>query len=363
MKRLDRYIIKKWFFSFIPALIVLITVYLAGEAVFSMTELLKKGFSLSTVTLHFTLKIPTIFYQMAPVASLVASLLTMTGMKKSGEITAIFVSGWGVLRLSVPFIAASVAIGLFAFYINETLAPGANRISRDMVRSGSGPGGSVLGRERIWLIEDGRVIHIHSTQEEGTVLLEPTVLQFEEGKIGELELRLDALKARWENGQWIAEKVHERRFSGGIMTDIISRDRTGLPIKTQPTEFFRVRRKPEEMNIHDLRQYVSSLRKAGLPSNWHYVRIYRKSSAAALSLIFTLLALPVGLLVPLRGGAAVGVSLSLLLAVVFWSVFSLFLSLGYSGLIPPPVSAWGSQLLFLSLAVTSLALIKKPRLT
>lgn|GEM_PF-4585355 len=363
MNRLDRYIIKKWFSSFIPALIVMITVYLAGETVFSMTELLKNGFSVSTVILHFTLKIPTIFYQMAPVASLIASLLTMTGMKKSGEITAIFVSGWGVLRLSVPFIAASVAVGIFAFYVNETLAPGANRISRDMVRAGSGPEGSVLGKERIWLIEDGRVIHIHSTQEEGTVLLEPTVLQFGGGKIGDLQLRLDALKARWDNGQWMAEKVYERRFSGGLLMDIRTRDRAALPIKTQPAEFFRVRRKPEEMNIHDLRQYVASLKKAGLPSNWHHVRIYRKSSAAALSLIFTVLALPVGLLVPLRGGAAVGVSLSILLAVVFWSVFSLFLSLGYSGLIPPPVSAWGSQVLFLSVAAASLALIRKPRLT
>jgi len=363
MNRLDRYIAKRWLNAFCATLIVLIAVYLAGEAVFSMMGLLKKGHSLLTVSMHFALKIPTIFYQMAPVAALVASLLTLTGMKKSGEITTIFVTGWGVLRLSAPFLVASIAVGLFAYHVNETMAPGANRISRNLIRSGTGSGGSVVGSERIWLIEDNHIVHIQSVQEGGMVLLKPTVLQFKGEGIRELELRVDATLARWKNGEWIAEKTYLRRFSGGLVKDTTILTENPVPIMIKPEEFFRVRRKPEEMNLSDLKEYVLSLRKAGLPANWHHVRVYRKSSAAALSLIFTVIALPVGLLVPLRGGTPLGIGLSILVALLFWSLFSLCLSMGYSGLLPAPVSAWASQVLFFSLGVASLMVIKRPRLT
>ena len=126
----------------------------------------------------------------------------------------------------------------------------------------------------------------------------------------------------------------------------------------RPTAFFSL-----EMSREELIGYVENLRKAGLPSGWHHVRVYRKSSAAALSLIFTVIALPVGLLVPIRGGVPLGVGLSILLSIVFWSAFSFCLSLGYSELIPAPTAAWAAQAIFLSLGLITLAMVRRPRLT
>ena len=108
---------------------------------------------------------------------------------------------------------------------------------------------------------------------------------------------------------------------------------------------------------------MENLKIAGLPYNWHHVRIYRKASAAALSLIFTVIALPIGLIVPIRGGIPLGIGLSILLAIIFWSAFSFCLSLGYSGLIPAPAAAWTAQAVFLVLGLLALTAIRRPRLT
>jgi len=363
MTRFDRYITKRWFFSFIPSLIVLVATYMAGDTVFSMLELVKRGISPSTIAIHFALKAPTIFYQMTPMAALMATLLTLTGMKRSGEMTAIFVSGWGIVRMSAPFLAAAIVVSLFSYYINETVAPGANRISRDLVRTGAGSGGSVVGTERIWLLEGNRIIHVRSTQDEGTVLMEPTVLQFKGKGLRELELRIDAVRARWKNGIWVTDEAYLRSFTDNLVSNTRIVTDSRLPIMIRPEEFHRVRRKPEEMSREELIGYVENLRKAGLPSGWHHVRVYRKSSAAALSLIFTVIALPVGLLVPIRGGVPLGVGLSILLSIVFWSAFSFCLSLGYSELIPAPTAAWAAQAIFLSLGLITLAMVRRPRLT
>jgi lipopolysaccharide export system permease protein len=116
------------------------------------------------------------------------------------------------------------------------------------------------------------------------------------------------------------------------------------------------------MSRAELIRYVEDLKTAGLPFNWHNVRIYRKASAAALSLIFTILALPVGLMVPIRGGVPLGVGLSILLAIIFWAAFSFCLSLGYTGLLPAPTAAWVAQAVFLFLGLVSLLSIRRPRL-
>ena len=85
-------------------------------------------------------------------------------------------------------------------------------------------------------------------------------------------------------------------------------------------------------------------------------------SSAAIALIFTVIALPVSFAVPVRGGAPLGTGLSIILALVFWTMFSLSLSLGYAGVIPPPVAAWAAQVLFLFLGMVALMMTKHPRL-
>jgi lipopolysaccharide export system permease protein len=220
----------------------------------------------------------------------------------------------------------------------------------------------VVGSERIWLLEGNKVIHIRSVQEKGSVLIEPTVLQFEGKGLRTLELRMDAERVYWKDGSWLAEEVFLRTFRDEMMSEVQILSDSRIPIRIQPKEFYRVRRKPEEMNRRELVRYVKNLKMAGLSYNWHNVRIYRKSSAAALSLIFTIIAFPVGLVVPIRGGIPLGLGMSILLALIFWSVFSFCLSLGYSGLIPAPTAAWAAQIVFLVLGLATLMVIRRPRL-
>jgi len=363
MNRLDRYMIKRWLLFFIPAMIVLGAAYLASDAAFTLWEYISRGLSPAHIAMHYILKTPNILYQMAPIASLIATLLTMSNMKRSGEMTAAFSIGIGGVRQSAPILAIVVVVSLLAFYVTESMAPGANRISRDLVRNNSGAVSSVVGTNRIWLLEGSRVIHIRSVQEGGTRLTQPTVLQFEGKGLQNLSLRMDAESVVWEDNAWKAEEMVLRRFSDGNLIDSKVLKDQQLPIRIRPDEFYRVRRKPEEMSMSELKKYILNLKAAGLAHLTYQVSIYLKISTAAISLIFTMIALPVAFLMPIRGGVPMGLGLSILLVLVFWSVFSLALTLGYTGIIPPPVAAWVAQALFLLLGMATLGLMKHPRLT
>ena len=363
MNRLDRYIIRRWLLFFVPAMVVLGAAYLSSDAAFTLWEYIRRGLSPGQISMHYILKIPNILYQMSPIAALIATLLTMMSMKRSGEMTAVFASGMGDIRMSIPVLVISIIVSLLAFYVTEYMAPGANRISRDLVAKKSGVGSSVVGTNRIWLLEGNRVIHIRSVQEGGARLTQPTVLQFEGKGLRDLSVRMDAHNAVWVNDGWKAEEVVLRRFTDGFLTDSETLMNHRLPIKIRPDEFYRVRRKPEEMSISELRKYIVNLKAAGLPYISHEVSVYQKVSSAVLSLIFTMIALPVAFLMPIRGGVPMGLGLSVFLVLVFWSLFSLALSLGYAGIIPPYTAAWVAPALFLTLSLAALVLIKRPRLT
>ena len=108
MSLLDRYIARKWFLYFFPSAIVLVAMTLAADIAFTLWEFLRKGLAPNTLALHYILKIPYIFNQSLPVAALLATLLTLTGMKRRGEMTAAFVSGTGIFRFCTPIMTAAL---------------------------------------------------------------------------------------------------------------------------------------------------------------------------------------------------------------------------------------------------------------
>lgn len=363
MKRIDRYIMRTWTRWFALSTVVLVVMYLSGDAAFLLWDLLQRGLPAVSILLHFILKIPTIFYQMSPVAALLATLLTLTGLKRHGEMAAILGSGMSGMRLARSVLVCALLVSAFSYYVNETLAPPANRLSRDIIRGDGLSSRRVVGTDRVWLLEGRRVIFISSVEEEGRLLTQPTVLEFTGGKFDSLDRRIDAVSARWTDGAWMAEGAVARRFVNGSVTSAEATPSMTLPISIKPEEFFHIRRTPEEMNRSDLLRYIENLRKAGLPYARYAVRVYRNTAAALLPLVFTLLGVPISFLVPLRGGAAAGIGISIVLAVVFWSTFSFFQSLGYSGVLPPAAAAWTANVLFMAAGLVAIAGVRRVRLT
>lgn len=362
MSLLFRYMMKRWFLLFVPSMLVLISAYIAGDMAITVWNLLREGLSLPQLTLHFILKLPTAFYFLAPMASLLASLLMLTGFKKTGELGAIFYCGSGRFRILVPILAATLAVSLFSLYVNDQIAPAANKVSRDIVRDNSGTTTHLVGTSRIWLLEGSRVIYIRNVENGGTMLIEPTVLKFSDHTLKEMVSRIDAPEAVWTDGRWLMKKGILRNFKDNELQAVEGPGVISPDIRVTPKEFSIVKRSPEEMTMSELKKYVNNLKKSGFRYRWYEVRIFRKSATAFISFVFGLLALPVGFMVPVRGGVPLGIGLSIMITLAFWSIFTFFLSMGYSGLLPAPVSAWTVNILFLLLGAAALIGCRRPRL-
>lgn len=354
---------RKWTTLFLVSLSALALAYLVSEISLRIWSLSDLDIPVSSLAMHFFLKLPTIAYQIAPVASLIATLLTITGLKQTRELGALCSSGISDLRIGLPLLAASFAVSLLSFYVGETIAPSTLKLSRDITREGKGAGSHLVGTDRIWLLESNRVIHIRNVELDGTLLIEPTILQFSGKGLTRISKRIDAPNATWEDGTWIMENGIIRHFEDGRLTYSEPAARIKTPISIKPEEFFQVRRTPEEMSRGELSRYIENLKYSGLAYHIYEVQMHSRAALALIPLIFGLIALPIGFQVPVRGAAPLGMGISIAITVIYWSFLSLALSLGDSGMIPAVVSAWSANVLFSVLGVLGFAIKRTPRLT
>jgi len=87
------------------------------------------------------------------------------------------------------------------------------------------------------------------------------------------------------------------------------------------------------------------------------VALQRKVSFPFVTVIMTLLAVPFAVTTG-RRGALYGVGVGIVLAIVYWLIFSVFAAIGTAGLLVPALAAWAPNILFSAVAAYLLLTVR-----
>jgi lipopolysaccharide export LptBFGC system permease protein LptF len=101
----------------------------------------------------------------------------------------------------------------------------------------------------------------------------------------------------------------------------------------------------DRMTYGQLRQYITYLARSGVNVVPQSVALYKKISFPLVTLIMTLIAVPFAVMTG-RRGALYGISVGIVLAVVYWITINGFSAVGSAGMLPPLLAAWAPNLLF-----------------
>ena len=105
------------------------------------------------------------------------------------------------------------------------------------------------------------------------------------------------------------------------------------------------------MNYPALSEYVRKLRRSGFSPTAYVVDLHAKLSLPLVSLVVTLLAIPISFRARSGGASIVGsLGVSLMLGLAYWIVISIGISLGHAGKLAPLLAAWLPNAFFLCLA-------------
>ena len=123
MKKIDRYILTSFIGPFVAILTVVLFIFMLDFLWLYIDELVGKGLGLRVVLEFLKWGICTFLPITIPLATLLASMMTVGSMAENKELMAIKASGISLGRLMLPLTVASFCIAVGAFFVSDSLVP------------------------------------------------------------------------------------------------------------------------------------------------------------------------------------------------------------------------------------------------
>ena len=123
MRRIDRFILKSFVGPFVAILAIVIFILVMQFLWLYIDELVGKGLELKVILEFLMWGSCQVLPLSIPLATLLASMMTLGQMGENFELTAIKASGISLTRVLAPLVGAAAVITVIAFYIGDRLVP------------------------------------------------------------------------------------------------------------------------------------------------------------------------------------------------------------------------------------------------
>ncbi|MBI5328403.1 MAG: LPS export ABC transporter permease LptG [Deltaproteobacteria bacterium] len=358
MRILTRYILVEFLKIFMLALTASISLYIIIDIVENIGNLIHHRIQFWDGLIFFLCKAPFIFYQISPVAVLMATLLSVSIFARSNEIIAAMANGINILRLSFPFFASALVICGLNFILSESIIPLANQkvLAINQVIDGSIKK-TQFAQNNIWFRNNMNIYSIIYIEPQKGVLKGLTIYNFDSDF--NIIKRIDAKEVNWIDGRWIAGESELFNFQEGKLLDKSKTAGSTIPLAEKPEDLKNIERLADEMSFRELMRYVNKLKSEGYAATRYIVDLHSKISFPLVSIIMVMLGIPFALKSGRHGGIAVGIGASIVIAFSYWVIFAVNTSLGYNDIIPPILAAWLTNFIFAGLGVLMLAYVRQ----
>jgi lipopolysaccharide export system permease protein len=281
---------------------------------------------------------------------LLGAIFSMGVMARRNELTAFISSGLSLVRIAAPIFVAAVIVSVFSTWFNDRVVTRASRLARDVKRheiEGKPRSDPTLKENFHYLGEGGSVYLARRYNDVSKTLQDVVVQQFDRNT---LVRRIDAKSARWIDGQWVFASGFERVFEADTER-VRAFDELVVPeVIEKPDDFAKREVEVENMNFDELKTHIAKVRRSGGTVERYLTDLYFKFSYPLAGSIFVLLGVALSS-AKRKQSVATGFGLTLLISFVYYGVLRVGQTLGYNGLLPPPLGAQLGNLVFLAVGV------------
>jgi lipopolysaccharide export system permease protein len=333
----------------------LMTIYLVIDFFEKVRRLLHYDASWIDVLTYFALKTPAISFQIAPLAVLMATLLTLGLLSRNHEITAMRSCGISLPWIASPFLAFAVGIALILLWFSSTIIPLAADKAEDIrvTKIEKRPPAVTLTIQQPWIrVGPKTLMNVTSGAVGGSTIGGIRLFQFERGfRLVELT---EAEEARYTNEEWTLYRGRHRRFLLDGSVSVAEFDQQSIALPLIPEDFTsRFGSESEGMTFRDIRAYTTRLSHEGAQLSRLLTDYYGRIAFPFVTIVMVL----VGIAMSLRrsgvrgGGMAMGIGQALGVGFCYWAAHSIAIALGRGGALEPMMAGWMANLLFMSFAL------------
>ncbi len=352
MTILFRYILREYAKIFGMCFSGLMTIYLVIDFFEKVRRFLRYDASWIDVLSYFALKMPGISFQIAPLAILMATLLTIGLLSRSHEITAMRACGISLPWIATPFMALAVCVALILLLFSSTVIPLASNKAEEIrvVRIEKKPPSTALKLPQPWArIDANTVMHVTGVGVGGDSLHGIQLFHFDQ-RFHLLDMT-EAEEAYYAGQTWTLYQGFTRRFMDDGSVLLTPFEQAPVALTLIPTDFSSaLAGESESMTFRDIRSYSSRLYHNSAQVTRLLTDYYGRLAFPFVTIIMVL----VGIAMSLRqsgtrgSSMAIGIGQALVIGFCYWATHSIAIAFGRGGALPPMVAGWMANALFMS---------------
>lgn len=351
---LDEYVLREFLATFVMVLSAFVLLMLIFTFFDLVGDILRNHIQLATVGAYLVNLTPSMLYQIAPLAVLIATLVTFGVLNRNSEIVAMKATGVSLYRMVIPIlsIAAILAVSLFLF--DEYYLPQANRRQEALRATIKGrPPQTFLHPEQKWIFgqphagEPGRIFYYQFFDPERKQFANLSVFEFNPSTFA-LSRRIYAERVYWEpnSASWIFQNGWSRDLEGAESVAFTAfREASFREIHEEPGYFTKENLQSQEMSFGQLDSYIQDLRQSGFDTMRLRVALWHKVAYPLVAVVMAMLAIPFALSMG-RRGSLTAIAVAIGVALAYWVFNGAFEAMGNVNYLPAAFAAWSSDLLF-----------------
>jgi LPS export ABC transporter permease LptG/LPS export ABC transporter permease LptF len=351
---LDEYVVREFLNTFVLVLLGFVMLILVFTVFDLLADILRNRIPWTTVGAYLIHLTPSMLYQIAPLAVLIAVLVTFGVLNRNSEIIAMKATGISLYRLVIPVISISAILAVSLFLFDEFYLPQANR-RQEALRSiiKGRPPQTFLHPENNWIFgqphpgEPGRIFYYKFFDPDRNEFANLSIFEFNPSTFA-LSRRIFAARVFWdpESSSWRFQNGWERDIEGVNTTGYREFAQTTFSeIHEDPGYFTKEARQAQEMNFGQLNHYIADLSQSGFDTMRLRVALWHKLAYPLITVVMAVLAIPFALSMG-RRGSLTGIAVAIAVALAYFVVDGLFGAMGNVNYLPASLAAWSSDILF-----------------
>jgi len=349
MKTLDRYITAVFLRNFGLATLALTSLFLFQKL---LGELFERQYPSNQVIIYNLLHLPDILIQMTPPAVLLATVLTLSGLSRSNELTACFSIGIGLRRIAAVILAIVFMISCFVLIIEDRILPPTFRIRTTYymrVMQNRPDFFLDIKQDKIWYRSKNLIYNLRTFDYKTQRITGMAVYTFDDGF--NLMQVVDASHAEYRTNGWHLMDGTVTVFSKEDPFPLTQKfEEKDLPITETPRDFQEIEKEVDGLRLKELWAYIQRMKSAGADTKSYEVKFHSRISLSFIPVVMCILGIPFSTRGKREGGMAKDLGICLSFTFFYWLFYSIGLSLGINGALPPWLAAWLPSVVFVMLS-------------
>ncbi|HBG58431.1 LptF/LptG family permease [Proteiniphilum sp. UBA1028] len=350
LKRLDRYIIRKFLGTYIFMIALIISIAVVFDINEKIDKFMTNNASLRDIVFDYYLNfIPYYTNLFSPLFVFLAVIFFTSKMANNSEVTAILSNGIGFKRLMKPYMISALVIAVFTFVFGSYLIPPANATRIEFENTYIDPRKKKTGdRDIQFKVGPGTIVYFGNFD-----MSSKTGYNFSMDHFDSLQLvsRLTAQSIRYDSAyQWSISNYQIRDFDG-LKETITQGSVIDTTLQIVPNDFIIANSDHQMMTSPQLRHYVKSQKERGM-GNIQSFQIEYHSRIASVFSAFILTIIGASLSArKVKGGMGLNIGIGLVLSMAYILFMTVSSTFAVKGGMSPFVAAWIPNIIFVGIAL------------